>query len=187
MEAIKTIDYKNYKINVYIDENPIAPNEWDNNHEYFLIYDHPNFTIKVKHFNGQEIFNHYCKGNKTYYGYYIFPVYAYIHSGVSLSLSNNIFPYNDKFDVSFKGFIFVGKSHTEKEAIEIAESLITEWNQYLLNDVYGYQILDSNNQLLESCWGFYGNKSIETIIIPECKSIIDHHTSKYGVQLEIEF
>jgi len=70
--------------------------------------------------------------------YWIFPVAAYIHSGVVLSLGNGRgFP-DYRWDVSHVGAVFASKGEwqDEKKAEEAAEQLITSWNEYLAGDVY---------------------------------------------------
>ncbi len=91
------------------------------------------------------------KDFSDYSDYFIFPVDAYIHSGVNLSLANTVNYPDRRWDVSTTGYVLVKKDilkdsskHeedlTEEEANKYAESLIKEWNQYLSGDVYGYKI-----------------------------------------------
>lgn len=78
--------------------------------------------------------------------YRIFPVAAYIHSGVSLSLTDSF--ERQGFDTSVTGFVLVEKESLNGESEEAnkhlseryAEGLIETWNQYLSGDVYGYTL-----------------------------------------------
>lgn len=75
-----------------------------------------------------------------YEDYYIFPVAAYIHSDVSLSLANSF--HTSEFDTSVTGFALVKKEKDlviQKAKLQ-AENLLDMWNQYLSGDVYGYTL-----------------------------------------------
>ena len=149
----------------------MAPNEWGND-EVFLVYDHRDFYVEEKGFNPEEIFDYLQEtGNSTYEGYWVFPVYAYIHSGVSLSLSRNTYPHTCPWDTSFRGFALVKREKgtwKEDDAYERASGLIDEWNMYLSGDVYGY------NSEVGGCWGFFGREMCEQMIT-EAKAEIDYH------------
>ena len=108
---------------------------------------------------------------KLFDGYFYFPVYAYIHSGVALSLGRNSYPFTDKWDTSFNGFALVKRergTYTRQKAYERAQGLIETWNMYLSGDVYGY------NSEVGGCWGYYGKEGYEQMI-SEAKSEIDCH------------
>ena len=109
-------------------------------------------------------------GKKLYDGFWFFPVYAYIHSGVALSLSRNGYPFTCGWNTSFKGFILVervkGWSWKENQAYEIAESHIETWNIYLSGQIYGYY------SEAGSCGGFYGDEGYKEMMA-EAKGEID--------------
>lgn len=158
-------NYKGYKITIEQDENADNPDEWGNE-DAFLVYSHRQFQVDRKGFEPREIFDYLnypkkplreeCKeglgedyedrledweNNKptNYSDYHIFTVYAYIHSGISLSLSHN----GDRWDTSTTGFILVkrdAKIIDEEQAEKIAQELIDTWNQYLSGNVYWFRI-----------------------------------------------
>lgn len=180
-ERVKEVDYRGYRIAVEYDTDPQSPDDWGND-DMFLVYDHRQFFVKREGFNPDDIFEALEENKKTFDGYWFFPVYAYIHSGVSLSLGRNSYPFTDRWDVSFKGFALVkrmkGWSWMEDQAYDIAESLIKEWNKYLSNEVYGFNIYDldedgDEGDSIDSCWGYFGSDGIDQLI-EECKGTIDH-------------
>ena len=181
MEAIETIKYKGYDINIIPDNYPQSPNEWSND-DYFLVYDHRDFYVKKSGFDPEDIFENMQNGKKTYDGYFYFPVYAYIHSGVHLQLKrwfNGLPQGHNEFDVSFRGFCLIKKtkgSYTMKKAYKIAQSVIDEWNDYLSGNVYGYRVC-KNDEIIDSCYGFYGDYE-KSRIIEEAKSIVDCEVNK---------
>lgn len=93
--------------------------------------------------------------------YHIFPLEAYIHSGVRLYLSGGC-AVDRAWDVSQLGMVFVSKKEwrMKKSAEKAARGLIETWNAYLSGDVYGIvrEDYDKNKTRIggEECWGFYG-------------------------------
>ena len=130
------------------DINAESPNTWSNE-DMFLVYEHRDFTVKREGFI-PDIINEYLQDDPNersmeFDDYYIFPVDAYIHSGVHLSLSDTeSYPDPDRrWDVSTTGFVLVKKEKelSEDKAKEYAEGLLETWNQYLSGDVYGFTVL----------------------------------------------
>ena len=178
---VEIIDYKDHVIKIISDHECDSPDDWGDN-DYFLVYDHRNFTITRKGFDPQDIFDAMQKRAKLYDDYFYFPVYAYIHSGISLQLQR-WFPGlpqgHNEFDVSFKGFALVKRqkgSYIRDKAYEIAKSVVEEWNDYLSGNVYGY-IVEKDDEHIDSCWGFYGDYE-KSGIIEEAKNVVDWQVKK---------
>ena len=157
MEAIESINYKGHVIELHYDEHATPPDEWGNT-DCFLVYDHNQFSVKVDGFEPSVIWDHIQETKKWFYdGYYVFPVYAYIHSGVTLSMGANSYPFTCGWDTSMAGFALVkrqkGWSWTKAKAEKIAKSVVEEWDQYCTGQVYGYVIDDYE----QSCFGYYGD------------------------------
>lgn len=167
METYKTEIYKGIEIKIMYDENYESPNDWGDDYA-FLVYSHRQFDVRVKGFVPEDIAEAMQEKEKTFAGYYYFPVFAYIHGGVSLSLSKNHYPFTCPWDTSLAGFALVNvkESKDEETAYKAAESLISTWNQYLSGEVFGY------TSEYGSCWGYYGRESIP-YMIKEAKGEID--------------
>ena len=178
-----TIDYKGYIIKID-NENDFAdnPGDWGND-DYFLVYDHRSFYVKRDYFNPDDIFETMQQGKKLFDGYWFFPVYAYIHSGVSLQLKRwfNCVPQgHNEFDVSFKGFALIKRqkgSWNENIAYSQAEGLLETWNDYLHGNVYGFICKDANDENIDSCWGYYGDPETSGLM-DEAKGAIDYEVKK---------
>lgn len=160
-------EYKGRTIEIVYDEFAESPDYWGNE-DYFIVYDHRDFTVERKGFDPETIFEHIAETKRMFYeGYWVFPLYAYIHSGVSLSLGQG----TDRWDTSYRGFVLVkrqkGWSYTRTRAEKIAQSIKDEWNEYLGGEVYGY---DTGS---DSCWGFYGDEGMKEAI-SQAKGCIDH-------------
>ena len=143
------------------DTDATSPSDWEDK-DLFLVANHRQCYIpepgeKRIPSDPETLCSPYLKSH------WIFPLEAYIHSGVCLSLSGEgNFP-DRQWDVSQLGFVFVAKKEwrLRKSARKAAESKVEEWNQYLSGDVWGYVIEDENGEHIDSCWGFYGRKYCE--------------------------
>ena len=183
-ENENVINYKGFKIIIDNDNDGFAdsPDEWSDN-SLFLVYDHRDFFVERKGFNPDNIFEAMQIGKKLYDGYFYFPVYAYIHSGVSLQLKrwfNGLAQGHNEFDVSFKGFALVKKekgSYTMDKAYNIAESLLQTWNDYLHGNVWNFRTEDKDENMIDSCCGFYGDPE-KSGLMEEAKSSIDFEIEK---------
>lgn len=104
--------------------------------------------------------------------YHIFGLDAYIHSGITLSLSGE--GIQCRWDTSRLGLVFVAKSEvkTRAKAEVLARSLIKEWNMYLSGDVYCLvkETYDKDKEYIDhdTLGGYYGYddavKALETEI-----------------------
>ena len=96
--------------------------------------------------------------------YLVFPVYAYIHSCVALSIN----PFSCPWDSGQIGFAVISRADLEKEygwkrvspqrwrkLEQYLKNELDEYTAYLNGEVYGYVIETEDGDELESCWGFY--------------------------------
>lgn len=109
-------------------------------------------------------------------GVYALPVYAYVHSGMAISLK----PFKCPWDSGVAGWIYVNKAHfceemglkkfSSKRAYKSAEGEVEELNQYINGEVYGYSVEtrasveDEWEDTGDSCWGFSGDESIPEMV-----------------------
>lgn len=143
-------------------ENAESPETWGN--DLFLVYDHRQLRVMKEGFEPIDIFE-YLEHNKNldseeiddrYDDYFIFPVDAYIHSGIHLSLGSTVNYPDRRWDVSTTGYVLVKKDsfdypkwrekyHAGKSDEEVAKVLaqgsLNTWNKYLSGDVWGMRIL----------------------------------------------
>lgn len=162
----KTIKLKdNHILKIWQDTDTESPDAWGNE-DMFLVYDHKRFTVEREGFKPQDIYNYIIEYDaetskelrvSDYNNYHIFTLYAYIHSGVSLSLEHQRYG----FDVSSTGFLLIKKDIlqqevgnieedlTREEAKKYAEGLIETWNTYLSGEVYGFTIIKQINKAKE--------------------------------------
>jgi len=121
------------------DSDPISPAE-DQDPNYFLVYYHRDFWLP-SNIVTKESLRDWLAGAEEPEKYYIFPVEAYIHSGVSLTLGSfrgRLPQGHYEFDTCCAGAVVIGKGEFDDEgaARKSAEGFIEYWNQYLRGDVW---------------------------------------------------
>jgi len=108
----------------------------------------------------------------------ILPLYLYDHSGITMSTSGFSCPW----DSGQVGYIYVADETIKREykVKRISNKLrnivrlqligeVETYDQYLTGDVYGFSITDTDGELLESVWGYYGTEDCQA----EAESIAD--------------
>ena len=88
------------------------------------------------------------------------PLYLYDHSGIAMRTT----PLGDPWDSVQIGWIYATKGAIDHEwsgdqdsAESYLQGEVETYDQYLRGDVYGYTITDDKGELLDSCWGYYGD------------------------------
>jgi hypothetical protein len=165
---MKTINYRGKEIKIIQDDSAESPQSWGDN-SLFIIANHREFYVPAP---GNKTINSDPEVEVSPYlkSHWIFPLEAYIHSGVVLAFGREgNFP-DRRFDVSQVGWVFASKKEwrLSASARKSAACLINTWNQYLSGDVWGYEVGD------DSCYGFYGFDYCVT----EAKSIVDHQITE---------
>jgi hypothetical protein len=91
----------------------------------------------------------------------IIPVYAYIHSGITINTGSFSCPW----DSGQIGWIYADNKAIDRECNgdrdeckKCLDGEIAEYDKYLTGDVYRYEILDKELNFLDSCGGFYGEQ-----------------------------
>lgn len=182
----ETQEYNGYNINIYYDPDPSHPRkEFENIGTLYTL--HRNMQPEEdfgKHFEFEEVFanDSYDFTDEFEKNYIAHRVYMYDHSGQTVSTS----PFSCRWDSGLLGIIAVSiedvkkeynwKNITKKRRDKIEEYLqgeVETYDDYLTGSVYGFTITDDKDNEIHSCWGYYGNDSIEEIK-KECKAIIDN-------------
>lgn len=112
------------------------------------------------------------------------PVYLYDHSGITISTT----PFSCSWDSGLAGIIYVKKTDVRenysvkrisKKLLEkVYQHLAGEINtldQFLTGDIYGFEITDNEGDVIDSCWGFYGNNVKEN-------GMLDYISKEYHSQ-----
>lgn len=170
MNAIHTEQVGNYTINIYSDDSPESPREWDNLGT--MVCFHKRYHVPNESKLKSEDYSNWSEIEKalTKQKAIILPVYMYDHSGVTLSTA----PFSCPWDSGQLGFIYVTNAKVREEysvkkispelrnkVAEYLQGEVETYSQYLNGDVYGYEVIDEHGEEIGSCWGFYG---LETAI-----------------------
>lgn len=167
---IKTIKHNDLTINIKYDEYTESPREWCNLGTivgYHRRYDLVDISNPVIGENGSHYadFLAYLRTKQLSISDVVYlPVYAYVHSGVCLNTTG----FSCDWDSGQVGYIYVARSNirrdfsvkrvTKKLSTEVEKTLASEvsvFSQYLEGEVYGFEVLDTNDNIVDSCYGFY--------------------------------
>ena len=225
---IEQIDYKRLKINIYADDNPENPREWDNvgtivcwhnrynlgdvdgRKEYgdpkdFLAklagVDYEDEGSELSKLGGKELINALLKEvEKTHL---IMPLFLYDHSGISMSVSNDGYPFNCRWDSGQVGWIYVSHERIREEwndgentlpkpteeqltkARTYLEGEIATYTEYIEGNVYGYMIEDDGEEF-GGCWGFYGYDNEKFRLLDHARDEVDCYLAKKKKKVNAE-
>lgn len=171
-----------FTVKIMYDDDPISPLEWDGNpHIAFFHrrYDYRHGIGKDFSLTDPQSYHDWKRDNPVI----AVPLYMLDHSGLRFHSRS----FGDPWDSGQVGEVFIPCSEIRKEwgwkritksrRAQIVEGLIAfvkELDQYVSGDVYGYDVLDSNGESLDSCWGFYGLESVEE----QARSAVEFYTKK---------
>lgn len=157
----------------------------------FLVHYHRDFQVENENITSDELAAWYRgEPNDNLKAiekrWKIYPVAAYIHSGVVLSLGQGRHFPDQSWDVSHVGAVLVEKKDwkTEKKRRAAAESLVKEWNYHLSGEVYGYVVETPEGEQLDSCWGFVGEMEY---CLKEAKENADYHAEDQKILKRASF
>jgi hypothetical protein len=191
MEPNETIAYKGLNINICQDDDARSPDEMGDTEIIMLGFDRRNFWVEHENFT-QGMFA--CAFNKNKYedgslntdakelnkNYHIFPLNAYIHSGISLSLTDakyyDITDFYDAEKLLCVGAVLIAKKldRTKLKARAQAAAHVSMWNDYLSGSVYGFMAGNNDDEnAAGSCWGFFGYDHEASGLLEHAKSDID--------------
>lgn len=178
-------EYRGHHIRIYYDSTQESPRDWDNLGTFYTAHrNHKPEEDFNKHFEYSEVFASEGVFCKCFLKKYIaLPIYLYDHSGYAISSV----PFSCKWDSCLFGMVATSIEKVKREygwkiltsarrkSIEqCLQQEIDTYNKYLQGEVYGYQIVDNEEDVIESCWGFYGDDGLDEIR-EECPVLVDFH------------
>lgn len=176
-----TREYKGFTIELEPDQDPISPEEW-NDDGLVLLHYHRNFTMYPDSGDFPRTGQQYVEwlGREHYEldederEWFVFPLESYIHSGVVLAFENRgNFP-DRRWDVSRCGSIVMKRSWykelgTKQTPEQVAEGHLKVWNQHLEGDVWGYKVFGYE----------WAEADVSTFSAPELAQRLEAGTVKY--------
>lgn len=186
MDAIKAYRLKSGNIlRVFQDEDPLDPRkEYDNLGTMVCFHRRYNLGDKPEK-HGYRFEDYGSWGElaaaiqKKEEAVIILPLFLYDHSGITMSVGGDRYPFNDHWDAGQVGFIFLSRKaaldnwsvkrmspRLKKMAEEILRGEVKTYDQYLTGDVYGFRVIKpvecescghTEDEVVDSCWGFFGD------------------------------
>lgn len=153
MQNIKSFKHEGLTINIWHDQDPMNPREWDNIGK--MVCFHNRYKLGDDHdFRDPEDFDAFLVEEKD--KLYILPLYLYDHGGITISTK----PFNCPWDSGQVGYIYITKKRAEEEGLsdpyKTLEHEVKEYDHYIVGNCYGYTIEDEEGDFLDSCGGFLG-------------------------------
>ncbi len=155
------------RLKVVQDSSADSPRGWDNLGK--MICFHNRYDLGDKHNYSADDYSGWEEMKKAILKEenpaVILPLYMYDHSGISISTS----PFSCRWDSGQIGFVLVSKkqaleeyggvrvsSKTKAKIESVLQGEVETYTQYVGGEVYGFQIVDEDDDIVDSCYGFYG-------------------------------
>lgn len=179
-KPVETFEMNGKKVEIWPDTDPQNP-RIDFDHEDLMICFHSRYTLGDKHDYLSKNYSGWDEMEaqiiKDHDPVVIKRLYMYDHSGLTIATH----PFSCPWDSGQIGFILMPKkgayaaymtkriTKAIKEKCEkYIDASVTEYDQYLCGDIYGYTITEANGDQGDSCWGFYGLQNC----IDEAKGVV---------------
>ena len=177
---IEKAEYKEFTINIFPDDSPMNPREYDNLGH--MICWHKRYDLGDKHiWSSPRLFQEWA--NEQDGKLFLLPLYLYDHSGITMRTS----PFCCPWDSGQVGYIYATREEALKEfgvhrvtkafrekIGKILGAEVVSYDKYLTGAFVGFQIHDKDGEYIESCWGF---DDVEYAIL-EAKGMVDCYVQK---------
>ena len=178
-------EHRGYTCRVVYDPDPTSPDDWDT---LGTIYANSRNHNPQKHTLDEIMVEDSDDCSMHIDPDYIYVrIYAYEHSGIALYHHRS--PQRCGWDEYLFGVMAVHKDKAAKEfgdpsnvenfekIMQCLEGEVECWDMYYRGEVYGFEVLDEDEDVIDSCWGFYGDEGAKEAM-QEGLSIIDFKVDK---------
>lgn len=116
--------------------------------------------------------------------HHTFKVSMYDHGGTTVKLGS----FSCQWDSGQIGFVCVPRRRgmTRKRAEKIAQSVVSEWDDLMTGNVWGFtideKIGEDEYELKDSCWGFVG---LQDLCLKEAQAMVRHFLKPTAQDLRI--
>ncbi len=192
---VETKTYRGHNITIEYDESPFDPRKDDNLTEIHCMSTSQYNLGEVGHPNAEDFNLMLSEAHRQ--NDFVVKVFAYIHSGIALSLApfhGRLAQGHAEFDSGCSGVIIIrrkkmlaefgGKKWTKKlrqRAYDICEADIKTFQSYINGEVYGFIIDDDG----ESCWGFYSTEEAIDAAKESIDCTVQKDTKSHFEQMKI--
>ena len=147
----------------------IQPKETPEEHKIQLLVDLLDDEAMVKRLVSKgkldALFNHH---------FVSLPLYLFDHSGITMNTTG----FSCQWDSGQVGMIYASKDKIKEESIDEEQALknfvgeVSTYDQELTGDVWWFGVYDDDEDIIESCGGFYGDD-------PKTNGMLEHIPEKY--------
>lgn len=179
-EPLEVIRKGNKRAEIYVDEDPESPREWDN--VGHMVAFHKRYELGDKTDLNSDMFNSWGDLQKylfeTKKAVVVLPLYLYDHSGLRMKVGDfkGLLPQGHyEFDSGQVGFIYTTKEDIKnmlgvnkvtdkvrKRAEKILKGEVETYDQYLIGDVYGYRTFEEKPVTVTKKYGDGTKKIVKT-------------------------
>ena len=158
---IESIKKNGYRLDIKLDQYPENPRQWDNLGTLYIPRPPRHCAMSDDGASADE----------AAAAPVVLPVYVIDHGGIAVSER----PFGCPWDSWRAGCLYVTEEkllaeygQNTPETRELAKNCLRgelqEYAAYVAGDVYGYTITrESDGEIMDSCWGFYGDEEIKYI------------------------
>jgi hypothetical protein len=166
---VETIEHEDKRIVIETDDFAESPRNWDNIGTISAFHRKYDLADKGSADTIEEV-----EDIESSPDYISLPIYMYEHGGICVSTS----PFSCPWDSGKLGIIYVSRSTLEKEGLghkgdedieKLLQGEIDVWDDYLRGNVFGYKVLDEDDEIIDSCWGFYGYDHEESGLLEQAR------------------
>lgn len=183
-EPVDTIDCDGLTIKVWQDGDPDDPRDWDNLGTMTCF--HRRYSLGDEHSMSQDELREIVAREDVV----SLPLYLLDHSGITMRTGSAEFRACDPqaWDWGMVGYIWVERDKVLKEcpleapwrewAERILQGEVETYDDYLTGNVYGYTIETASGDVLDSCFGYYGDPK-ESDLIAQAKGMVEWHRKQF--------
>ena len=156
-----------YKLTIDYDPDPQNPREWDNAATMWCAHNRYNLVGGVP--LDTSSYDSWDEALASIDHVVVLPLYLYDHSGITMRTT----PFSCRWDSGQVGWItmskeqilntYGGKRLTAKkkqQALALMRSEVETYDNYLNGEVFEYNIIDADGEIVESCGGYYDRESV---------------------------
>lgn len=149
------------------DEHPMSPREYDNLSTLVLFHRRYNlsneFAVDSADYEGWADMRAAIEAEG---GINILPVWGYDHGSLVIAAAESN-PFSCPWDSGQLGFVFTTEDQIEylgadrDRITEFLKMEVDEYSNYVSGETYGYELLNEDGEVVDSCFGYYGYAEAE--------------------------